>query len=369
LVKGTSRLNLEKGKLKALQVGLDIGSVERKSGYLEYMKFVTNSGIEVRYYEDGLYIVEVVSENVEAARDKVKKYYDEKLEPALDYLFSLGAPTPKILANIIEHHPVVVGGTDRYPKRFKVDENRFGKVYLTSAVKDAAVFKTSNYIFTVVSRTKEDSLRILTEMQIFFREFKSQLHRYLNIHRSIWEEIADIKEKKMIRGGNVEEYRAKLDSYQKTIRLIQSRINQMGSYARTRASISKELNVEGHLIKLFQYRFEDLFNTLSYIQQTWGTTSAIGMINEVDGKRTSNGIHSIQFLAGIGVVMGLLKYLNPGYMIPSVSITAIPYFAGIGLLGFALDWGIKFYQKKKRYKLKFVERTAEFGEELGQKKK
>ena len=69
---------------------------------------------------------------------------------------------------------------------------------------------------TLVSFPVQD----LVEMQIFFREFKDQLEKYLNIHRNLWEEISDIKERKLLRGSEIEPIRAKLDSYQKTISLI-----------------------------------------------------------------------------------------------------------------------------------------------------
>ena len=64
----------------------------------------------------------------------------------------------------------------------------------------------------------------------------------------MWEEISDIKERKVIKGKDVEEVRMQLDAYQKTINLISSRINQMGAYVHTRADIAKEnlLKTSGH---------------------------------------------------------------------------------------------------------------------------
>ena len=57
-----------------------------------------------------------------------------------------------------------------------------------------------------------------------------------------------IKEKKQIKGKDADEYRSKLESYRKSIKLIDNRINQMGSYARTRASLSKGLKPLKHFL-------------------------------------------------------------------------------------------------------------------------
>ncbi|MGK5086396.1 hypothetical protein WDW86_02465, partial [Bdellovibrionota bacterium FG-2] len=73
-------------------------------------------------------------------------------------------------------------------------------------------------------------MREIIESQIFFREFKTQLHRYLDIHRSIWEKIKAIKEGGHIKGTDIDRLRGELSAYQKTINLIGARINQMPAY-------------------------------------------------------------------------------------------------------------------------------------------
>ena len=83
------------------------------------------------------------------------------------------------------------------------------------------------------------NLTSIVETQIFFREFKSQLHKYLSIHREIWEKISEIKERKFIKGKDVEFYRVQLEIYKKTIDLINNRINQMQSYAQHEGFFSK----------------------------------------------------------------------------------------------------------------------------------
>ena len=79
----------------------------------------------------------------------------------------------------------------------------------------------------------ENLTREIIESQIFFREFKSQLHRYLAIHRILWEKIKVIKERGEIRGNDIDSLRNELSVYQKTVNLIGARIDQMPAYVKT----------------------------------------------------------------------------------------------------------------------------------------
>lgn len=361
LVKGESDLELSHDELSSFRKNLDLKSVERKQGYLEYIEAETNSGIEIRYYEDGLYIFEIQSEDIKKDSIKLKKYFEEKWRPAISYIFSLGAPTPKILSNMEDNHPIVVGSLSRNPRRIKLDEKIYGKIYSETISKNANVFKTDKYIVVIVSGKGKKDLSQLIEMQIFFREFKLQLHKYLNIHRKVWEEISEIKEKKKIKGKDADQYRSKLDSYQKTIHLIGNRINQMATYAKTRSSLSKLLKLEENLIVHFEYKHEDLFNTLEYIKEIWKMTeeyvnSAIEIIKEIKTKTAVKGVKSIQLIVSVGAVAGVLRLMNPK-MIPVIDTKVAIFF--IALFGASLffDWLLKFNANNKSYKLKFAERA------------
>ncbi|MFH1500906.1 MAG: hypothetical protein ABIE22_03080 [archaeon] len=353
-----TKLELDRKKLKELHNALDLTSVKREQGYFEYVKAVTKDGIIIKYYEDGLYILEYESDDIIASKEYLDHFFENKLNPAINFIFSLGAPTPKILANINQKHPIVVSVIDRQHSKYEIDKN-YGDVYSKITSKNITVYKTPPFIFVVASPTQKDNLTSLVEMQIFFREFKDQLQRYLDIHRKIWEEISDIKEKEYIQGRDVSEHRARLDSYRKSITLIRDRINQMDPYAKTRSSISKYLRLDETLSVLFRYKYEDLFSTLSYIKEIWRMTSeyvdsAISMIKEVETQAISSSIKSIQILASVGVVAGILGYLTRESL-PSVSSSGAFYFGGLIVLAVLINYAIKLYYKNKKYKLKFIE--------------
>ncbi len=363
---GKSNLNLSKEKLSELYKKFNFESVTREAGYFEFVKAKVKNGIEVRYYEDGLYILEIELDTLEAinkAKELLENYFNNVLSPATSYIFSLGAPTPKVLANIKTIHPIVLSVVQDNPETFKPAENEFGLIYSTITSQDIIVHKTPAYIFIVSSPKSESVVAELVETQIFFREFKDQLEKYLNIHRNLWEEISDIKERQSLKGSEIEPIRAKLDSYQKTISLIGNRINQMGSYIRTRSAIAKGSNIEEHLRKLFEFKFEVLTDTLDYIKEIWKMTtdylsSAIQNIVEIKNQGTSRGIQSLQVITSIGVVSGIIGYFAKNELPKFTSMGAL-YFAVIIAITWLINFSVSALYKNRKYNLKFTDRVKD----------
>jgi len=357
---GKSDLPLSKDKLQKLHGELDLKKVSREAGYLEYVKAVTGEGIEIHYYEDGLYVLRLSSSDIDEAKEKLEKYYDEKFAPAIAYIFSLGAPTPKELANIKTVHPIAVGVIDKDPEEF-VLEPEFGEIYSTISSSELTVKKTPGFIFLIAKPKYEDFVEGMVEMQIFFREFKDQLQKYLDIHRKLWEEISEIKERKQIRGKEVEKVRLELDAYQKTINLISSRINQMGAYVHTRADIAKEMKLTEQLSNIFQYKFDVLTNTHGFIKEIWSMTgnylsTAISVIAEIKGQATNKSIQSLQLITTYGVVGGIIGYLSRDSL-PKVTSQGMIYFGLLMLVTFVVNLLVKLAYSGIRYKLKFSERV------------
>lgn len=350
---GHSKLSLDKNLLKQHQKNLNLSEVSREIDYLEYLKATTKDGINLRYYEDGLYILQTESSNIDIARKKLENYFQESLNPAVSYIFSLGAPTPKVLADIKLEHPTVV----LLPRQKNLNLiKRYGEIYNSITSKNFSVYKTPKYIF-IINLSKKTNPIPLIEMQIFFREFKDQLERYLYIHRNIWEEISVIKEQKVILGKNVEEFRSRLDAYQKTISLIGSRINQMSTYINTRASISKKLNLENQLSTIFQYKFETLLNTHIYIKEIWKMTTdylnnAIQVIIEVKNQSTSNGIQSLRLITTIGVLSGIIGYVSKSEF-PNITLIGAWYFVILLIATWLINKIITLVYQNRKYELKF----------------
>ena len=351
-----SNLPLDSEKLVFYKNSLGFVEVSRKNGYLEYIEAKTAENIIFKYFEDGLYVLELDGQDIRKQAGALKEFYELKLSPAISYIFSLGAPTPKVLANIKTVHPIVIAVTSVKPNVYKIDSEVFGNVYSTIESNGLVVNKTPEYIVIVSKKGEEVDVSNLVEMQIFFREFKDQLERYLNIHRKVWEEITLIKDKGEISGKDISKNKNKLDSYDRSINLISNRINQMSAYVKTRQSISKEFGVEEHLMKVFDYKFETLTNTLTYIKEIWAMTkdyvkNVNSVLTDLENQSLNNSVKSLQLVTSIGVVSGIIGYLSKTE-IPTVTKEGGIYI--FLLVGITLTFNllILYYYKNIKYKLK-----------------
>ena len=133
----------------------------------------------------------------------------------------------------------------------------------------------------------------------------------------------------------------------------------MGSYVGTRETISKDLKIEEYLTNLFQYKFESLSDTHSYIKEIWQMTkdylsTAIDILKEIESKSVSNNILSLQIITSIGVVSGILGYLA-AESLPSITPTGLVYLLILAAIVWPINFIVKFIYKRQKYKITFPE--------------
>ena len=106
-----SQLDLDPEKLQEFRKSLEIGKIDYGVAGEEYIEFTTALNMKVKVFEDGLITVNntnVSDDTLFADLDKITDYYENKLSPAFNYLFSLGAPVPKELAHIETIYPYFI---------------------------------------------------------------------------------------------------------------------------------------------------------------------------------------------------------------------------------------------------------------------
>lgn len=115
LREGSSELPLDRERMKRLQKSLDIESVELEIQNLECIVLRTKNRISLKIFEDGLIVLRTGYEEGDDLPEIIRKtteYYEKKLSPAFGYIFSLGAPVPKELANIKNVYPYFIALED-----------------------------------------------------------------------------------------------------------------------------------------------------------------------------------------------------------------------------------------------------------------
>lgn len=341
LREGTSRLALEQSKLDEYRKQLNIGKLEYNVSGQEYLTFTTSTNITVKILEDGLIVLkneEASQETLFADIDKVKDYYETKLSPAIGYLFSLGAPLPKELANIKTVYPYfVVCNNATEQEMTELMSQTEKQKYFNVNTNNYDVIRGDKYYFINNKNQSLNNIERYIEEQIFIREFKGQLHRYLNLHRTIWEKIDEVKKNVKIRGAEIIKFTTKLEGYSKTVNLIEGRIKQMSTYISTRERIAKSDKELEEFLAISGYRYETLKDTLEYIKSLWDMTKSHvqNAKKQFDGIKqdvTSSAINSLTIVSSMTALSNILRLFGQP---PTFSMTGFIYV----LLLIVTGWG------------------------------
>lgn len=290
---------------------------------------------------------------------KLTSYYETRLSKAMNYLFSLGAPVPKELANIENIYPyfiVLNKATKEQISDLMVRTEK--QKYFEFNNKKFDVIRGNKYYF-INNKTEDiDSIERYIEEQIFIREFKGQLHRYLNLHRIIWEKIADVKENAYVKGKNIVEFSSKIEDYYKTITLIEGRINQMSTYISTREKIAKSDIELAEFLEVQGYRYETLKDTLVYIQHLWSMTknyvnSAKSLFSDLESKVTEKSIGNLTIVTSMGVGASLIGLFTESA--PTFTVFGIIYFFVLAFVGYSVNKLMKYISKNRKYHIQDTE--------------
>lgn len=357
-----SQLDLDPEKLIEYRKNLAIGKIDYGVSGEEYIEFTTAVNIKVKIFEDGLIILnnERVSEDTLFADiEHVTDYYENKLSPAFSYLFSLGAPVPKELANIETVYPYFVVCDNATKEEISDLLSRTEKQKYFEFVNDKYdVIRGDKYYFINNKKQSFDNIERYIEEQVFIREFKGQLHRYLNMHRIIWEKIDAVKENANVKGSEIIKFTTKLEGYAKTINLIDGRIDQMSTYIATREKIAKSDAELAEFLAISGYRYETLRDTLNYIKYLWSMTknyvaSAQKLFEGIKQDVTNKSVDSLTIVTSMSAgaaIIGLLTETAPEF-----TIFGVLYFFILAILGWFSTKILGAISKRRKYEVSDIE--------------
>lgn len=359
---GTSQLKLNKRKLAELRENLGIGSIEYGVQGEEFISVMTSEQIRVKIFEDGLIVLgtdQVSEETMFADIENLKSYYENKLSPAINYIFSLGAPVPKELAHIENIYPyfVVCDNAKREDIAALLARTERQK-YFEFDNKTYSVLRGDKYYFINNKKSSSEMIERYIEEQVFIREFKGQLHRYLNMHRIIWEKIDNVKDRAKVRGKDIIKFSSKLESYKKTVTLIGGRIDQMSTYISTREKIAKEDQDLADFLAISGYRYETLRDTLQYIKDLWKMTtqyvdSAQKLFDSIKQDVTSSSIDSLTIVTSMSAGAAILSLFTESE--PEFTTFGFIYFFVLAFVGWAATKLLGFVAHRRKYEISDVE--------------
>lgn len=360
---GTSVLNLKQEELTRLYQALELENVIYGVDGLEYLVFNTKVGIKIKIFEDGLItLCDDMSKELTMLSDidNLANYYETKLSPALSYIFSLGAPIPKELADIKTVYPYFIVLKNATEKNLsELIERTEKQEYFRFSNEHYEICRGDKYYFINNKDRNIKQIERYIEEQIFIKEFKGQLHHYLNLHRTIWEKIDVVKENVKIAGKKIVGFTSKIEGYAKTVNLVDARINQMNTYLKTREKIAKNDEDLQEFLEVIGYRYETLGNTLSYMQQLWGMTknyvnSAKALFNNLGQEVTNKSVNNLTIVTSMGVGASLIGLFTQTEA-PIITIFGVGYFVALALIGYTVNKAMKYISENRKYEINDIE--------------
>ena len=185
-----------------------------------------------------------------------------------------------------------------------------------------------------------------------------QLHRYLNLHRIIWEKIDQVKDRAKVKGSDVIKFSTKLESYRKTVTLIDGRIRQMSTYISTRERIAKQDKELEEFLAISGFRYETLRNTLEYIKDLWDMTknyvnSAQKLFDGIKQDVTSSSINSLTIVTSMSAGAAILDLFTESE--PSFTSFGFVYFFILALVGWIATKLLSKVAEKRKYEISDVD--------------
>ena len=356
---GSSPLAIDHGRLRTLHRALRPSRIQIRQGDFEHIVFFSENNILVKIYEDGLMVLgKRPSRSPKDDVAMLTRYYEKLLSPALSLLFSLGAPIPKELAKIKTIYPYFFLVRNAESDDLKRLLKTFGEKTTAEIHRPAFSIYRGDLLYIIdAKRIPEKHLEHFVQEQIFLREFKGQLHRYLNLHRIIWEKIAAVKEQGKIRGSDIGPFRKQLESYVKTVNLIDSRIQQMDTYIKTRETIAKADPKLKKFVGVVQFRYETLADSLEYVKDLWVMTtkyveSALALFAALQAQSTESSVKNLTVVTSMGVGATLIGLFSQ--KLPTFTATGIVYFFILAFIGFSTNALMKRIALRREYAIRDV---------------
>ncbi len=149
-----------------------------------------------------------------------------------------------------------------------------------------------------------------------------------------------------------------LDGYKKTVNLIDSRINQMTTYIKTREKIAKSDESLTGSLDLIGYRYETLNNTVAYMQQLWTMTknylnSAEKLFGGLESQITEKSVDNLTIVTSMGVGASLIGLFTSDA--PTFTKFGFIYFFALAVIGYGVTKIMQIVSENRKYEVSDIE--------------
>lgn len=303
---------LDQERMEHLWESLHIKSVEF-FGNSEFDEIVAECrNVTFTLSEDGIILLTTEEKDIKKARKILESFYSEYLAPALTFLFSRGAPLPQVLDQAKATYPllcVAQGAKER--EILNLFESNQDTIFSRLQGNHLQVFRgdiISLFQLEKPRKFSEDHTRELLHYVVFFREFEKQLEGYLQLHRTMWEEVTTIREAEKMLYKDFPQIREKILQSLKTLSFVKARLAQMKDIIDERENTIDDL-IKSELKSLGLLKFDHLVANQKYVTHLWQMTteyvkSSLSLLESLYQENTQKELNAIKFITFGALITG-----------------------------------------------------------------
>ncbi|PIP26344.1 MAG: hypothetical protein COX31_02855 [Candidatus Moranbacteria bacterium CG23_combo_of_CG06-09_8_20_14_all_40_16] len=311
---GRSHLSLNKEKLLKYKKNINPSnaSIIKENGHEILVAKLDKYDLE--YHENGLVLMSIdpIPEKINQEMKSLADFTLNKMFDAFGFLFSQGAPIPKIfiaLKSILPYVVLAEGSTKQEIERFFVEQ----KEEIRQEIKnDESIIYYGNRLI-VINGKAEDNIDLV---RIFYllNDAKNQFQKVLDLHRFIWEEVDKVKSKGKIRYCDLSLNRDTLMEINNEIIFFKSRLEQVNNVLANESVECAKMNKlkpDDKIAIHFMESFESLKRTSSYIKNLWSMTenyvsNTFNLINLLYQEGTQKQLNILQFIFVISAIASII---------------------------------------------------------------
>jgi len=308
----------------------------------------------MKFLEDGVILFKKEYQDLNTDCQVLKEFYEKRLSPVINYIYSLGAPLPKELAKLELILPYIIEATETDKKEVEKLFHEFGDS-IQSVVEAPEVSLYFGQKFFLFDLEKEDfPIEPIVEILIFFREFSAQLNGYLQAHRTIWEKISQICSQEALRFRDFTEIRNSLMEIKQTLSFVEARLAQMEKFIEVRQTWSKDL--ENILKSLSIYQFDTLANAQNYMTSLWKMTkdyadSTFNLLSMLYQENIQREVDALKLVTIISMVIAFSRLA----VFPTQPLFSLKFIGSIFLVfvfAAIFYFGMRFWFRSRKFELK-----------------
>lgn len=314
LTEGRSHLSLNKEKLLKFRKRLDPSAVSiiKKNG--REILVAKLGKYDLEYHENGLVLISIdpVSEKINQQMKSLADFTLHKIFDAFGFLYSQGAPIPKIFIALKSVLPYVVlteGATEKEVEGFFAEQEE--EIIQEIKNNESVIYCGKGLI--VINGKTDDNIELV---RIFYllNDAKSQFQKVLDLHRFIWEEVDKVKSKGKIRYRDLSLNRDTLMEINNEIIFFKSRLEQIEDVLLNESAECVKMNKlkpDDKIAIHFMESFESLKRTSSYIKNLWSMTenyvsNTFNLINLLYQEGTQKQLNILQFIFVISAIASII---------------------------------------------------------------